>query len=290
MKFLILGAGGMVGHAVSLRLRERGHAVIEYDDRPNPKAPDAIPIRYGYEKLARCIADGAYDAVVNCTAVINQDAEADQASAAYINAFIPHCLEQLTANTGTVVVHRSTDCIFSGARGCYDLNDTPDAGSFYARTKAVGELRNGKDITIRTSLIGPETDGNGTGLFNWFLRQRGDVLGYANAIWTGITTIEFADAIEQLLLSHAHGLFQCVPDHSISKYELLLLFEKYFPNGRNIVRVDNKRVDKSLVQSLGNALLHIPDYEEMIANMAAWIAGHAKIYKNCYDVRSKENE
>ena len=52
---------------------------------------------------------------------------------------------------------------------------------------SLGELVNDKDITIRTSLVGPEEDEAGEGLFNWFYNQKGDVNGFANAIWTGLT-------------------------------------------------------------------------------------------------------
>lgn len=113
-----------------------------------------------------------------------------------INSLLLHFLEAVTVETDTVVVHRNTDYIYFGSKGEYCLSDWPDATSFYARSKALGELNNEKDITIRTSLIGPETEENGSGMFNWFYNQTGEVNGFANAIWTGLITIEFAREIE----------------------------------------------------------------------------------------------
>ena len=265
MKLLILGSDGMVGHVADRYLSERGHTVSGFNDVDNLR---------GLEKE---LQEGRYDAVINCTAIINQDAEADKVGAIKVNSLLPHFLEAVTVGTDTVVVHRSTDCIYSGAKGNYGLSDWPDATSFYARSKALGELDNGKDITIRTSLIGPETDENGGGLFNWFYNQTGEVRGFANAIWTGLTTIEFAREIEWLLQNHKHGLFQLVPDHAIGKYDLLILFQKYYPGDRNIVRVDNKRVDKSLIQVSGEC--PIPDYESMIAEMRQWTDSHKELYR-----------
>lgn len=265
MKLLILGSDGMVGHVVRLYLMEHGHSVSCFDD---------VDDLGGLEDE---LASGNYDAVINCTAIINQDAEADKVGAVKINSLIPHFLEAVTAGTDTVVVHRSTDCIYSGAKGEYTLSDWPDATSFYARSKALGELNNDKDITIRTSLIGPETEENGSGLFNWFYNQTGEVNGFANAIWTGLTTIEFAREIEWLLENKKHGIFQLVPDHAIGKYDLLLLFQKYYPGDRKINRVENKRVDKSLVPVCGGYA--VPDYESMIAEMRRWIDSHKELYR-----------
>ena len=263
MKLLVIDSKGMVGHVVFLYFKEHGHDVSCFD------AVD------DFEKLetetVKC-----YDGIIYCSAIINQDAEEDKVKAIKINTLLPHYLEALTENTSTVVVHRSTDCIFSGAKGHYTLEDLPDAKSFYAKTKALGELDNSKDITIRTSLIGPETDQDGRGLFNWFYHQTGTVKGFANAIWTGLTTIEFAREIEYLLEQKKHGIFQLVPSTPISKYDLLCLFEKYFPGKREIVSVDNARVDKSLVPVCDNVL--VPDYETMIKEMLDWTLKHKNIY------------
>ena len=280
MKILVINSGGMVGHVVALYLKEQGHDVVGYNETPTDIVTAIVGSLYDTEKLSKIIKNGEYNAVINCSAVINQDAENDKAAASYINVYLPHFLAKITAETDTVLVHRSTDCIYSGNRGNYTTEDPPDATSFYAKTKAVGEVINEKDITIRTSLIGPDYKKSGSGLFNWFVNQQGETSGFANAIWTGLTTIEFAREIETLLNQQAHGLFQLVPDYALSKYYLLRLFEKYFPGERIIKRVENKRVDKSLVQSLNGYKLHIPDYEPMIKEMAAWISNHKELYTN----------
>ncbi len=269
MKLLVLGSDGMVGHVVSLFLKERGHSATEL---PN----SGINIRNVYS-LESIIREGAFGAVINCTAVINNDAEADKAEAVLINTLLPHLLERITQGTETVIVHRSTDCIFSGKKGKYSLEDIPDAKSFYGRSKALGELLNSKDITIRTSLIGPEMDINGKGLFNWFYNQKGDVPGYANAIWSGITTIEYAKAVEWFLRNKKHGLFQLVPRNAISKYDLLNIFEKYYPGERKINRIENERIDKSLVPVCGG--YDVFGYEKQIIEMKQWTDSHKAIYR-----------
>lgn len=282
MKVFVLGCNGVVGHSVAQYFKEAGHEVhYGYDSNIDENIPSQTGVYYDARLLKDTIDKQKFDAVINCTAIVNQAAEEDKAGAAYLNAYLPHLLESLTAGTKTIVVHRSTDCIFSGGRGQYTQKDWPDAKSFYARTKAVGELVNDKDITIRVSLIGPAQDEQDGSLLNWFLQQR-EVKGFANAIWTGLTTMEYAKIIEQLLEQEAHGLFQAAPDKAISKYELLQLFEKYFPKGRTIVRVENERIDKSLQPDWGTYNIHVQDYEQQISEMKQWIMQHPDMYPSYY--------
>ena len=106
-----------------------------------------------------------------------------------------------------------------GKAGAESAEDSADAASFYARSKALGEINNDKDITIRTSLVGPEEDENGGGLFNWFYNQKGDVNGFANAIWTGLTTIEFARGVFDTVYHAAFALlyhFTASPPNGLS--------------------------------------------------------------------------
>ena len=267
---------------IALYFRNKGHEVHGYDPEFANFAPQTKGNYYSSDLLASAINDFKPDAIINCTAVVNQAAEENKAEAAYINTYFPHLLERLTAQTGIVVVHRSTDCIFSGAKGQYVLEDTPDATSFYARSKAVGELDNNKDITIRVSLIGPALKEDDGSLLNWFLKQKGNVNGYVNAIWTGLTTLEYAKTVESLLEQNAHGVFQAAPDSVISKFHLISLFEKYFPTGRTIVPVNNKRVDKSLAPYFGDYHIEIKDYEAQIAEMKQWIENHPGLYPAYY--------
>ena len=82
----------------------------------------------------------------------------------------------------------STDCVFSGRRGGYTEKDFRDGETFYDRSKALGELEDDKNITLRNSIVGPDINPNGIGLFNWFMHQKDQVNGFSNTMWTGQTT------------------------------------------------------------------------------------------------------
>ncbi len=280
MKILVIGSNGMVGNVVALWMKEHGHTVEGYDEQKNEKIPTIIGTLHNEKLLCDVIRNGDYNAVIYCAAIINQEAESDRANAVYVNSYLPHLIEKITSDMNTVLVYRGTDCVFSGKRGAYTVNDVPDAESFYAKTKMIGAIINKKDITIRTSLIGPETVSSGTGLFNWFMMQTGEVGGYKNAIWTGVTTIEFAREIDYLLSHNCHGLFQCVPQKAISKYELLCLFKDYFDIDKKIIGIENEHIDKSLIPNISVSGLQIPEYDKMMQDMKEWITKHIDIYKH----------
>ncbi len=96
----------------------------------------------------------------------------------------------------------------------------------YARTKALGEFINQTDLIVRTSAIGPELKIEGNSLFSWFLRQKGEIRGFTQAFWTGVTTLELAKGIDSFITQELSGIFHFVPNEKISKYELLLLIKK----------------------------------------------------------------
>ena len=112
------------------------------------------------------------DYVINCVGVLIKGSKESIENAIYINAYFPHMLERILHNTTGKLIHISTDCVFSGEKGQYADNDPKDALDTYGMTKNLGEVVNTKDITLRTSIIGPELKNNGEGLFHWIYSQK----------------------------------------------------------------------------------------------------------------------
>src|SRR5690606_27782525 len=104
------------------------------------------------------------------------------------------------------LIHISTDCVFSGKKGDYIETDQKDGSSVYAQSKSLGEITGDNILTIRTSIIGPELKNNGIGLFHWFMSQQGQIQGYSNVFWNGVTTLELAKVIHRLINKQMDGL------------------------------------------------------------------------------------
>ena len=287
MKFFICGCNGMAGHTISLYLQEQGHEVYGFDLKESPYIKSFAGNAFDTETISRVIKEGKYDTVINCIGVLNQFAENNHALATFLNAYFPHFLAKTTEGTDTQVIHMTTDCVFSGKKGSYTEHDLRDGETFYDRSKALGELDDDKNLSLRNSIVGADINPNGIGLLNWFMNstvQRGGVStsvinGYTKAMWTGQCTYQLAKTMEAAAKERAHGLVNAVPDTDISKYELLKLFNKYLRGGKvQIVPVDGVNADKSLKRTNWDFDYKIPDYEQMVAEMADWIFKHKELY------------
>lgn len=280
MRFLVLGCSGMAGHTISIYLKERGHHVVGFSRRSVPFLEEQVMGDARDESLlAGVISEGEFDIVVNCIGVLNDFAERDPERAAYLNGELPHTLACLTEGTSTRVFHMSTDCVFAGNTGPYTEDSVPDGETVYDRTKAAGELRDGRNLTLRCSIVGPDIDPAGIGLFNWFMVQESPIKGYTGAIWTGLTTLELAKAMECAALEGVHGLVNMVPPESISKYDLLGLLNRELRGSRvEIVPEGSIRLDKTLVRTNFDCSFCPKSYAEQVSEMAGWVRAHADLY------------
>ncbi len=279
MKFLVLGCNGMAGHLVSVYLQEQGHEVVGFARSKSSLVKTIVGDALDCQSVQSALAQKPFDVVVNCIGLLNQFAENNKAQAVYLNSFFPHYLAQLTKEMDTQVIHISTDCVFSGKRGQYTEDDLRDGTTFYDRSKALGELEDNKNLTLRQSIIGPDINVNGIGLLNWFMQQPGPLNGFTGALWTGLTTLQLAKVIEEGAKAKAHGLYNTVPDHYISKYDLLGLFNKHMRHGKiSIVPVDKITVNKSLKRTKFDFAYPMPDYEQMIKELADWMRAHKQLY------------
>ena len=279
MKFLVLGCNGMAGHLISLYLKEQGHDVLGVARSKTTLVDSIIADAMDKETIKEIIDENRFDSVINCIGLLNQFAENDKSGAVYLNSFFPHFLAQITEKTKTQVIHISTDCVFSGKRGHYTEDDFRDGVSFYDRTKALGEIVDNKNLTLRQSIVGPDIKPTGIGLLNWFMQQEGVVNGYTRAIWTGQTTLQLAKTIEMAAKEKVYGLYNMVPNVSISKYELLKLFNKYLRKEKvTIEPIDRMAADKSLIRTNWDFEYEIPDYDSMVFELGQWIRVHQSLY------------
>ena len=220
---------------------------------------------------------------MNCIGVLNKAAETNP-DAGWINGELPHVLAGMTESRQTRVFHMSTDCVFAGNTGAYTEKSEPDGESAYDRTKAAGELCDGKNLTFRNSIVGPDMNPGGIGLLNWFMGQSGPVKGFTGAIWTGLTTLELAKAMEYEAGENVHGLVNMVPEGSINKYDLLQLFNRELRGGAiEIVPDAGLQLDKTLVRTNFEPSYRPKSYQEQVREMAGWIRKHGELYPH-YEV------
>jgi dTDP-4-dehydrorhamnose reductase len=257
LRILILGASGMLGNAL-YRFFSASENYVTYGTSRSPHLMQALPsalrqniiqnINVENESgVTELLARVQPTVVVNCVGLVKQLAEANDAIAAIkINALLPHQLARHCQQVNARLIHVSTDCVFSGAKGLYIEEDLPDAQDLYGRSKLLGEVDYDNAITLRTSIIGHEINSH-HGLVDWFLSQKGQVKGYRKAVFSGLPTVELARVIRDFVIPHPalHGTYH-VSASPINKYELLKLVASAYGSPATLVPDDNLTINRSL--------------------------------------------
>lgn len=150
MKWLITGAGGMVGTDLRDELAVRGEDVVALTrndlDVTDSRSVDA------------CVTAHAPDVIVNCAAYTKVDqAEAEESAANAINGSAVELLAHAANAIGALLVHISSDFVFDGSkRTPYEVNDATAPLSAYGRSKLLGEIAAShaeKHLIVRASWL-----------------------------------------------------------------------------------------------------------------------------------------
>lgn len=277
MRILVLGKTGMLGHVVYNYFKENDYEVFGTMTKEGTLQYDAYN---NLEKIEDIITEIKPDVIVNCIGILNQVCEDNKVLAVKLNSLLPHYLDSLSTKYNFKFIHISTDCVYEGTKGKYDESSQPDATSFYGRSKALGEVKNTNSVTLRTSIVGPDANPKGIGLFQWFMKQENTVGGYSKVIWTGVTTIELAKQIEVAIKNNLTGLNHVVNNDFISKKDLLELFKKYFNKNIEITNNDKVISEKTLIKTDASYNFDVPSYEKMVEEMRDWVIAHQELYPN----------
>ena len=281
-RILVLGAGGMAGHVMVEYLAQKpGYEIMRC--ARTAITPDTILLDVTeFLKTEEVLSDRRPDIVVNCIGMLVQASQEQVDQAILINSFLPHFLSRLGRKYGFKLIHISTDCVFSGDRGGYSEDDFRDGDTPYARTKALGEVINDVDLTLRTSIIGPELKQNGTGLLHWFLMQKGEIRGFAKVFWSGVTTLELAKVVDDCIAHGVTGMVNLTMVPKISKFDLLVECQKIWGHDQvKILADDGHACDKSMISRRNGLPIHLPpNYPAMLVELRDLMSQHREWYQH----------
>ena len=149
MRWMVVGAKGMLGTDLVTRLVAEGHDVMAVD-RTEVDITNEASVEHAIDKV---------DVVVNVAAFTAVDsAEENEAEAFLTNAVGPQHLARRCKKIGARLVHISTDYVFDGSNSSpYLESGAVNPAGAYGRTKAAGEwaVRAGTDdyIIVRTAWL-----------------------------------------------------------------------------------------------------------------------------------------
>lgn len=274
----MLGAAGMLGHMLLRVLAaspgwEVSGTVRSADDLAWLPADLRVFVQVNGDLTrpgaARAVIERTRpQVIVNAIGMLKQATDAGAMVA--VNVLLPHRLARLAAAHGARLIHISTDCVFSGARGGYTEADVADADDLYGRAKRLGEPP-APTLTLRTSLIGPEL-GKRRGLLAWFLNETGPVAGYARARFSGLPTVTFAQLLRDHILPRPDlaGVWH-ISANPIAKLDLLRLVAAAWPHPIAIEPSERPVLDRSLDSSRFRTLTGWmpPAWPDLVAEMRA---------------------
>ncbi|MBN1193306.1 MAG: SDR family oxidoreductase [Coriobacteriia bacterium] len=251
-----MGASGMLGHEAIRVLApdfEVWGACRQSADLPDLGIPTERVFRgvdaNDIAAILSLIDDIRPDVVINAVGIVKQRADArDAIPSITINSLFPHILAEACERVDARMVHISTDCVFSGSRGCYREEDAPDAFDLYGRSKLLGEVTDRDSaVTLRTSIIGWQV-GEPTSLLGWFTAHRHERLkGFTKAVFSGLTTRALTEVIRDAVMPDESltGLWH-VSAEPIDKYTLLTRLAGYLGWDVDIEPSQDLVIDRSL--------------------------------------------
>lgn len=275
---LILGASGMAGHMIYNHLKAQDDLHVVGTTHTNFLDDNCISLNvFDTQKVERILNKLNPDIVINCVGSLIRESKISPDKTIFCNAYFPHFLKGITKNINAKLIHISTDCVFSGNKGSYTEADMKDAADIYGLSKSLGEIEDKDNLTIRTSIIGPELKKNGEGLFHWFMGQSQTVNGYKSSYWSGVTTLELAKFIRWIIDNPITGLVHLTNGKSISKYDLLQKINTIYNKRITIQSNKDYFCDKSLVKSERMDYL-VRSYAEMLVEQKDFMIKHREFY------------
>jgi len=150
VKWLITGAGGMLGTDLREELLSRGEDVVA-------AAKDDLDIT-SHDDVIRFVEETAPQIIVNCAAYTKVDlAETEESLANAINGSAVEFLASAANRVDASLIQVSTDFVFDGSSSTpYEINAPTAPLSAYGRSKLIGEhaaARAKKHLIVRTAWL-----------------------------------------------------------------------------------------------------------------------------------------
>lgn len=258
MNIILFGATGMLGNYI--------HKVLAPNYSVKAFTREVFDIMTAdWSKLNNLLSEfNDNDVVINCAGIINQKvSQDDYQKYITVNTLFPLELERICAANNYKFIHISTNCVFSGKKGSYNECDQPDSNELYAVTKFLGEPND--CCLIRTSIIGEELFGKKS-LLEWVRSNRnGQINGYSNVLWNGVTCLTLAKIINNIISNDLYwtGIRHIFSPKSVSKYELCQLINKIYDLKIDITEIAVSEA-KNMTLSSTQIVSEVPILEEQI--------------------------
>lgn len=265
MKVLIFGSNGMLGKYVTKYFKIKKFNVFtlsrkQFDIYGEFKQESLV------KNTKNILQDIKPNFIINCAGIINKRPEISIDEMFVVNSHFPNILGKICEELDIVLIHPSTDCVYSGSKGLYSRDDILDCKDMYGLSKSLGEKLYKNTIILRVSIIG--IDDYNKGLVSWAINNKGKTIsGYTNHFWNGITCLEYADFMYEIINDNSYknmlnSIHHISCKEIVSKYELLKYISEIYDLDLDIIPTDTEKNNRSLYSDIKR-----PDIYHQIINM-----------------------
>jgi dTDP-4-dehydrorhamnose reductase len=220
MRLLVTGAAGMLGHRVVAEARDLGHSTSG-TDLEDLDLTDEGAVRHR-------VAAEEPDAIINCAAYTDVDgAESHEDLATLVNGDAAGNVARACASAGALLVHVSTDYVFSGEGDRpYVESDEPAPRTAYGRSKLAGEhavaASDAEWAIVRSAWLYGAGGKNFVDTMLGLAQERDEVSVVTDQVGSPTWTGQLAPALVEVAERRATGLHHLTGQGQCSWYELAI--------------------------------------------------------------------
>jgi dTDP-4-dehydrorhamnose reductase len=275
LRILITGASGLLGSRLVKVAIDAGHDVYAtYNSHPvvgrNTRFLDILD----KEAVNKCFTEESPDVVIHTASLTDVDlCEEKPDLARYVNEIATQNIAQTCRQTGSFLVHLSTDYVFDGQRGHYGEGDAPNPINEYGRSKLAGErqvaLQCQSYCIARTSV-----------LFGWGRTHRHNFATWVHEKLSAgqrvnVVSAQYASPtlntnLARMLIEVAdrriNGILHLAGRTRISRYEFAVLLARKFGFNENLLTSVQAEVTQWKAKRPFDSSLNVSKAQEILDN------------------------
>lgn len=237
-KWLVTGASGLLGHHVCNHLVAQGDNVVALHNRHPVEVEGAQAVSMDLldeEKLLAVVRQEKPDFIFHTAALANVDeCQKHPEDAHRYNAHIPQSLARIARETGSKLIHVTTDQLWTGSKPNVAEEEATDPVNVYGETKALSEklvLEQAPDaIILRTNFFGEGRPWRKS-FSDWLMHElthKKEIQGFDDIFYTPIALDYFLPCAFELAIKGERGIFHLAGSERVSKYQFIEKFCSIF--------------------------------------------------------------